>query len=180
MSEKNNESEPGTSDDSSLTRLGAQAKRRRDSLYNQNAEDAFERSRQHAVRTSILRWPLSEDPHDDEAQSGSGYEYIKLEGPSSPDEERDVDHYAGLSGPPSGVTCLHCKQHETLIVQHRAREDVIAGQPDLSHAVAMNRPVDEWRATDLYMLLCPGCKGMMQLSAPALAVLRKQSLGVHH
>lgn len=154
-------------------RASARADRRKDSLYE--GLDEGERTRLKKVspvRTSNYRWAPGEDPHDDDANQDSGYEYIKLD--VREHQTADVDPYAGIRGQASGILCFECRVQDYLIIDERSAEEVIAGRDEESWAIKMNRPVDSWRVQGELLLFCPGCHAKTQMTEQMYVILKKQ------
>lgn len=158
-------------------RLGASAKRRRDSLYEDQRDQHFEASRSHPTRHSMLRWDLGVDPNDDEAQPGSGWSYLNLEG-AEREKDRPASPFEGMTGTPSGITCFECKRQEFLVMDERTAEESIAGDVELSWAAKNNRPLDPYRASAKLMLFCSGCKTVAQVIEQVFKAM--QAGGMHH
>ena len=154
---------------------------RRQSLYEGLSDSERERLEHvSSTRTSNYRWAPGEDPHDDDAQPDSGYEYIGLEGPNTPDDQRDIsdnERYGAIGkGPDSGVTCFQCKSVHYIIADERTPEDVAATLPDVAWAQANNRPVDPVRVPTAWLLFCPSCKHVVQLRESVVRALRGETV----
>lgn len=150
---------------------------RRSSLYGNDPDVAYEETRKHIVRQTVYRWGLGQDPNDDEAWPDSGWEYVRLEGPSTPDSERDLGEarYKELSGPASGVKCFQLKGSctgEYLVVQERTPEEIVATLDDVQWAIKNNRAVDPERIPTAWLLFCPVCKHMTQMRESVVRKLR--------
>jgi hypothetical protein len=163
-----------------LERLGAANKRRRDSLYEDHRDEHYAANRGHLVRQAPVRWALGQDPNDDEAQAGSGWDYLKLDG-TEQEAAKPVSPFEGRTGAPSGIRCFTCHQQDFLVMDERTAEESIAGDVELTWAAKNNRPLDEYRASNKYMLFCPGCKAVAQVIDQVLRMLQMgQAVGVHH
>lgn len=153
-------------------RLGAAAKRRRESLYQGRDEGESERLEHvSSTRTSNYRWKFGEDPHDPDADPSSGYEYTKVEVVEDTSKTEKEKYGAIKGGQPSGVRCWACGQNDYLIIDERTAQEMIASHDETDWAQKMNRPLDFWRSQAMFMLFCPGCKAVTQLLA---AVFRRQ------
>ena len=112
-------------------------------------------------RTKMERWAPGTDPHDQDARPDSGWEYVKLD-VTEGKEGQGVDHFAGLSGPDSGVRCFQCKSTNYRILDERSSETVAGTQDDIAWAKANNRPFDKMRAPNVIGVFCPNCKQVAQ------------------
>lgn len=151
----------------------ASAKRKRDSLYGNDPQEAIDASEKHAVRVAPLRWAPGHDPNDPETDNkGTGWETVKLEVLEHP--EPDVDGMRGIHGVPSRVRCFECKRNDYLIIDRLSREQRLeAATPDVKHAVRMNRPLAREITEPIVMLFCPGCKSAVQMLESAMFGLRR-------
>lgn len=143
-------------------RLGAAAKRRRDSLYEGRDEGETARlSDVNSTRTSVMRWAPGENPHED-VDELHGYEDIKLEVVED-QSKTEKERFGGVRGTASGIRCFECGVNDYLIVDERTAQQVIDERPEESWAQKMNRPLDFWRSQAEYLLFCPGCHGVAQM-----------------
>lgn len=114
-------------------------------------------------RLANVRWKLGEDPRDQEAEKGSGWEYVKLDAPENP-VSRPASSFEGVAGGiESGLHCWSCHHADYLIMDDRKPIEVAMQQDDLAWALKMNRAVDPERMPHVLMLFCPACKAVMEM-----------------
>ena len=119
--------------------------------------------RKNANRLSPLRWAPGQDPRDDDAYPGSGYEYVKLVVDEDLAPTPASKRFEGYLGVDSHMTCWNCLQRTYLIMDERTSQQVGEAQDEVVWAWANNRPVDPVRVPDVLLLYCPACHNTMQL-----------------
>lgn len=142
-------------------RAEARAKRRRDSLYDNDPDASFKESEAHLVRTTPVRWGDGADPALD-ADELHGFQEYKLEVLEHPTP--NIDRTRDIKGTPSSVRCFHCRHNDYLIVGRLSREERIErATPEVQWAVKQNRDVDPFLIEPAVSLFCPGCKAEAQM-----------------